>query len=60
VLRIGWDEYLDEDGIIVVEWPDKFPILLPGSAIWLDFETLSGGDSENGSRIVRRMEAPSY
>ena len=59
VLRIGWDEYLDEAGLIVVEWPNKFSNLLPQHAIWLDFETLSGGDSEHGGRIVRRVEAPS-
>lgn len=38
VLRIGWDEYLEEEGIIVVEWPDKFPDLLPPGAVWLKFE----------------------
>lgn len=58
VLRIGWDEYLDEAGIIVVEWPDKFSALLPQYAIWVDFETLSGDESENGGRILRRVEAP--
>ena len=38
VLRIGWDEYLAEDGVIVVEWPDKFPGLIPADAFWLDFQ----------------------
>jgi len=47
VLRIGWDEYLDENGVMVVEWPDKFPGLLPEGAIWLEFE------HENGGRTVR-------
>jgi len=31
VLRIGWEEYLDEPGVIVVEWAEKFPELLPPS-----------------------------
>jgi len=57
VLRIGWDEYLDEDGVLVVEWPNKFPVLLPKHTIWLDFETVSNS-SEGGSRIVRRVAAP--
>ncbi|MBT8038069.1 MAG: tRNA (adenosine(37)-N6)-threonylcarbamoyltransferase complex ATPase subunit type 1 TsaE [Verrucomicrobiae bacterium] len=43
VLRIGWDEYLDEDGIMVVEWPDKFPDLLPMGAIWLKLTTAGEG-----------------
>ncbi len=54
VVSIGWDEYLDEAGVMVVEWPNKFPDLLPAGAIWLDFEVLSSGDSENGLRIVRQ------
>ena len=29
VLNIGWDDYLDEPGVIVVEWADRFPELLP-------------------------------
>ncbi len=47
VLSIGWDEYLEEDGVVVVEWANKFPDLLPDGAMWLDFEVL--GDS----RIVK-------
>lgn len=53
VLRIGWDEYLDEAGIIVVEWPNKFPELIPADAIWLEFKNLS-----DSGRLVTRVEAP--
>lgn len=35
--RIGWDEYLDEGGIVVVEWAGKFPDFLPPSAIRVRF-----------------------
>lgn len=52
VLRIGWDEYLDEAGAVVVEWPDKFPGLLPPETIWLEFI------HEGESRIVRRLDIP--
>lgn len=38
VLRIGWDEYLDSEGVVVVEWPDKFPVLMPDNTIWLSLE----------------------
>jgi tRNA threonylcarbamoyladenosine biosynthesis protein TsaE len=34
ILAIGWDEYLDESGIIIVEWPDLHPQLLPPQARW--------------------------
>ncbi|MFK7909145.1 MAG: tRNA (adenosine(37)-N6)-threonylcarbamoyltransferase complex ATPase subunit type 1 TsaE [Akkermansiaceae bacterium] len=51
VLRIGWDEYLQEEGVVVVEWPDKFPNLLPENAVWLQFEL-----SDNG-RVVQILDA---
>jgi tRNA threonylcarbamoyladenosine biosynthesis protein TsaE len=50
VVRIGWDEYLDASGVIVVEWPHKFPHLLPQNTIWLMLEI------KGDSRIVRRMD----
>ncbi len=34
LLAIGWDEYLEGDGLIIVEWADKFPDLIPDQAIW--------------------------
>ena len=50
VLRVGWDEYLDEDGILVIEWPDKFPGLMPAAVIRFTFEHDCGG------RVVRRIQ----
>ena len=29
VLSIGWDDYLDQQGILLVEWADLFPELWP-------------------------------
>jgi len=52
VLGIGWDEYLDtadDEGIIVVEWPHKFPDLLPPHTLWLDFE------NDGDSRIIKKV-----
>ena len=34
LLDLGWDEYLDAGAIIVVEWADKFPELLPAHTRW--------------------------
>ena len=51
VLRIAWDEYLDEDGVVVVEWPDKFPGLIPAGATWLSF------DHDDGARIVKWLHS---
>lgn len=38
LLALGWDEYLAGDGIVVVEWADKFCRLLPDATRWFDFE----------------------
>ena len=26
---IGFEEYLDADGVVIIEWADKFPEILP-------------------------------
>ncbi len=36
-LKIGLDEYLDGDGVCVIEWADKFPDLLPAHTQWFRF-----------------------
>lgn len=45
---IGWDEYLDAEGVVVAEWADKFPELLPAGSVWMWFEIES-----DGSRTIR-------
>lgn len=35
--HIGWDDYLNDDAVCLVEWADKFPEALPSGAIWLKF-----------------------
>lgn len=48
-LAIGWDEYLDSGGVVLVEWADKFPGLLPDETRWWRFEILDdGGRAVNG------------
>ena len=36
-LALDLDEYLDGDGLTVIEWADKFPQLLPEHTVWLEF-----------------------
>ena len=49
LLAIGWDDYLDDArGILLVEWADKFPALLPPDAAWWRFEI-----DPAGHRLVR-------
>lgn len=43
LLALGWDDYLDRKGIVIAEWADKFPELLPPSTQWIRIETMDGG-----------------
>ncbi len=45
-LKIGLDEYLDADGVCVIEWADKFPALLPPHTRWLRFAHRTDGARE--------------
>jgi len=38
VIGIGWDEFLTEPGVIIVEWADMFPDLLPPRTRWFHIE----------------------
>lgn len=46
VLTVGWDDILDEPGVVIIEWADLFPELLPPHTRWFQF-TLQ----EDGSRL---------
>ena len=49
LIALGWDEYVEQGGIIIAEWGDKFPELLPAESIWLYFTT-----EADDSRVVRQ------
>jgi len=46
VLGIGLDEYLDGDGVTVIEWADKFATLMPKGVRWVRFKVLEGDTRE--------------
>lgn len=48
LLGIGWDEFFDEPGVVIAEWADLFPDLLPPETRWLRFEVLP----EGGRRVT--------
>jgi tRNA threonylcarbamoyladenosine biosynthesis protein TsaE len=39
--RLGLDDYFSGDGIVLIEWADKFEELMPSTAQWIRFETKS-------------------
>ena len=53
VINIGWDEYVDEPGVIIVEWADLFPVLMPEQTQWYQLTVLP-----EGGRGVTRILAP--
>jgi tRNA threonylcarbamoyladenosine biosynthesis protein TsaE len=45
-LDIGFLDYLDSQGVVIVEWADRFPELLPSDRLDVDMQVLpSGGRS---------------
>jgi len=46
VIGIGWDEFLTEPGVIIVEWADMFPDLLPSGTRWFHLEAKADGSRE--------------
>lgn len=52
LLALGWDEYLEAGGIIIAEWGNKFPELLPPGTTWLLFSI-----EADGSRTIREAVA---
>ena len=40
---LGWDELLDLGGVVVAEWADRFPEMLPEWTRWIRIELLPDG-----------------
>jgi tRNA threonylcarbamoyladenosine biosynthesis protein TsaE len=36
--QIGLDDYFFGEGVSVIEWPDRFPTVIPQHACWIRFE----------------------
>lgn len=43
LLALGWDEYLESGGVVVAEWGNKFPQILPDDTVWLQFKVGADG-----------------
>lgn len=52
LLAIGWDEILDSGGVVIAEWADKFPGLLPENTVWLEFAITADGARVVAERLV--------
>lgn len=52
LIEIGWDDYLERDGLVVVEWGEKAAHLLPDEYYLLHFEIVD----ESHRRIAIGVE----
>jgi tRNA threonylcarbamoyladenosine biosynthesis protein TsaE len=43
LLDLGWDDYLDRQGVVIVEWPTLHPDLLPKQTLWLKLSHIEDG-----------------
>lgn len=46
VLALGLDDYLAAEGVVLIEWADKFRELLPEETLWITLRALSHGERE--------------
>ena len=53
LLEIGWEDYLEMDGICVVEWADKFSELMPRNIKWLKIKLL-----DDETRLITEVIEP--
>ena len=53
LIGIGWEDYIESDGICIIEWADKFPEIIPKTAKWLQFSI-----ENDGSRIIQEIGNP--
>lgn len=51
LVALGWDDYLDEGGVVVAEWADRFPGMMPEGTVWYAFSV-----EADGGRVVRRVD----
>ncbi len=43
LLSIGWEDYLERDAILVIEWSDRFPEMIPEGSHCIHIEHIDGG-----------------
>jgi tRNA threonylcarbamoyladenosine biosynthesis protein TsaE len=51
LIALGWDDYLDQAGVIIAEWGDKFPELLPAETQWWEFTLEPDGSRTLNQRL---------
>jgi len=52
--QLGWEEYLDRSGVLVIEWADKMEKLLPQEYLRIELEVTS--ETKRRIRLVAKGE----
>ena len=52
--EIGWDDYLEREGLVVVEWGEKARDLLPEKYYLVSFETMNESERMINVELVKR------
>ncbi len=52
--EIGWEDYLEREGVVLVEWADRFPDLLPAHAQWWRLRHEAADDEAGRGRWLER------
>jgi tRNA threonylcarbamoyladenosine biosynthesis protein TsaE len=53
LVGIGWEDYLEADGVCIVEWADKFPGALPRGTRWFRLS-----NETTGTRSIIEISPP--
>lgn len=53
LLALGWDEYLEDPAVIICEWADLFPDMMPENTRWLQFT-----HQKDDSRLITEIPRP--
>ena len=57
VLDLGWDELQDGSAVVIVEWMDRFPQLLPDEYLQLDLSYADEGRNLTWTAVGKRVKA---
>lgn len=58
VIAIGWEDYLAQGAVLVVEWPERAGSLIPPDAMHIEFRHLEGEESRLVNIISPKTEVP--
>ena len=49
MFEIGFEEYIDSNGVVIIEWPERINDILPDSFIWVEIkkDLSKGTDTRN-------------